>query len=198
MTLRPCLDCGEPTETSYCTEHRAPSNQAGANARGYDYRWQKLSERARRLQPFCLDCGTTEDLTVDHTPQAWKRKAEGKVIRLIDVAVVCRPCNSRRGRARPTGDDLRRTAARPPGKAQPPLHTPEGYILLDVLTTFDGLTDRELGFLTSCTFAGNERPTRERFRELLASGVITAEHFHSNVFVMRAVAPQAWGLRVVR
>ena len=114
---RPCLTCGEPTEDTYCQEHRAPSEQAGANARGYDYTWQKLSERARRLSPLCEDCHTTEDLTVDHTPAAWERKAAGKVIRLIDVAVVCRSCNGKRGRARPTGEGPERSAARPPGKA---------------------------------------------------------------------------------
>lgn len=101
--MKPCLVCGEPTDGPRCTEH-APSpvdHRPTSTARGYDQRWRRLSERARRLQPFCTDCGTTEDLTTDHSVEAWERKAAGLVIRLVDVEVVCRSCNARRGRARP-------------------------------------------------------------------------------------------------
>lgn len=59
-----------------------------------------MSKRARRLQPWCSDCGTVEDLSADHSVEAWARRAEGKAIRLQDIEVVCRSCNSRRGRAR--------------------------------------------------------------------------------------------------
>lgn len=68
--------------------------------RGYDNTWQRLSKRARKLQPFCEDCGSTDDLTGDHTEEAWRRREAGKVIRLQDIAVVCRRCNSERGAAR--------------------------------------------------------------------------------------------------
>ena len=54
----------------------------------------------RRLQPFCSDCGSTEGLECDHSPEAWARKAAGKPIRLQDVDVVCGECNRRRGAAR--------------------------------------------------------------------------------------------------
>lgn len=82
--------------------HRKDSRQpkTHAAARGYDAAWRRLSERARKLQPFCTDCGTTEDLTADHTPEAWERKRAGKPIRLRDVDVVCRSCNSKRGEAK--------------------------------------------------------------------------------------------------
>lgn len=69
-------------------------------ARGYGSAWQRLSRKARELQPFCLDCGSPEDLTTDHTPEAWRRIEAGKVLRLKDVEVVCRRCNSDRGAAR--------------------------------------------------------------------------------------------------
>lgn len=52
------------------------------------------------MQPFCLDCGATDDLQADHTPEAWARKAAGKAIRLQDIAVVCGRCNRDRGQAR--------------------------------------------------------------------------------------------------
>ena len=50
---------GQPTAGTRCPEHR-----------GYDRRWRVLSERARKLQPWCSDCGATEDLQADHSPEA--------------------------------------------------------------------------------------------------------------------------------
>lgn len=109
MTLRPCIECGEPADGSRCTDHQLPSppKTGTTTERGYDQTWRKLSERARRLQPWCSDCFTTEDLTADHSERAWERKAAGKPIRLRDTDVVCRSCNALRGRARPTGEDPR-------------------------------------------------------------------------------------------
>lgn len=103
--LKPCVICGELTDESKCLDHR-PKREARVHtertaARGYDWQWQKLSSRARALQPFCSDCLTTEDLTADHSTEAWLRKAEGKPIRLEDIDVVCRSCNGKRGKARP-------------------------------------------------------------------------------------------------
>ena len=102
MTLKPCLDCGEPSDSSRCSEHKLTivDTRPTAAQRGYDAAWHRLSTRARTLQPFCSDCGTTEDLQCDHTPEAWQRKAKGKPIRLRDVDVVCGPCNRERGAAR--------------------------------------------------------------------------------------------------
>lgn len=118
MTLAPCLDCGEPSDRNRCPQHRPSDDKPSASARGYDYTWTQLSARARRLQPFCTDCHTTDDLTTDHSPEAWKRKAAGKTIRLRDVAVVCRSCNAKRGRARPTGGRPDDTPKGPEGKAE--------------------------------------------------------------------------------
>lgn len=99
MTLRPCLDCGEPSTGPRCPEHTVDPKPP-ATARGYDWQWTQLSRRARRLQPFCLDCGATQDLQTDHTPEAWARKAAGLPVRLQDIDVVCGPCNRARGAAR--------------------------------------------------------------------------------------------------
>ncbi|WP_024444370.1 hypothetical protein [Mycolicibacterium iranicum] len=99
MTLQPCLDCGQPATGPRCPEHTVDT-KAPAGDRGYDWQWTKLSRTARRLQPFCSDCGTTENLQCDHTPHAWARKAAGKPLRLKDIDVVCGPCNRARGAAR--------------------------------------------------------------------------------------------------
>jgi 5-methylcytosine-specific restriction enzyme A len=99
VTLRPCLDCGTPSPGPRCSEHTIDTKPT-AHKRGYDWQWTKLSRRARRLQPFCTDCGSTEDLQTDHTREAWQRKAAGKTIRFQDIDVVCADCNRARGAAR--------------------------------------------------------------------------------------------------
>ena len=99
MSLKPCLDCGQPCTGPRCSEHTV-DRKASAKERGYDWQWTKLSKRARRLQPFRSDCGSTEDLQTDHTPEAWAAKEAGKPITLGMIDVTCGPCNRRRGAAR--------------------------------------------------------------------------------------------------
>lgn len=106
MLMKPCIECGELSDAARCPEHTPVKFVAPTTARGYGSAWQKLSVRARRLQPFCSDCGATDDLTADHSPEAWERHAAGLPIRLADVDVVCRSCNSKRGRARPWGEGV--------------------------------------------------------------------------------------------
>lgn len=135
MTLRPCLDCGEPTDGPRCAEHTIATpvaDKASATERGYDAAWKRLSRRARRMQPWCSDCGATSDLQTDHTPAAWERKAAGLAIRLCDVDVVCGSCNRARGAARggavTRGDDPKGSPATPHGEAKFALHTAAGSI----------------------------------------------------------------------
>jgi len=97
--MKVCAECGEPATSTYCAEHTP--KRAPFRARGYGAGWDKLSREARKRQPFCTDCGTTDNLTADHLPQAWQRVAEGKRPRLLDVEVVCGPCNNRRAAHRP-------------------------------------------------------------------------------------------------
>jgi len=99
VTLKPCVQCGEPSDRNRCPEHR-PKDTRNHRARGYDTSWDKLSKRARRLQPFCSDCGATEDLQADHSPEAWQAHDAGRPIKLSMIDVVCGPCNRRRGSAR--------------------------------------------------------------------------------------------------
>lgn len=112
MTWTACKDCGTPSEGTRCPDCRTvhntvrrrgfpSSDKRPTRARGYDTEWRKLSERARKLQPWCTDCGRTDDLQADHSPEAWQRKAAGLPLRLQDIEVVCGPCNRARGRQRP-------------------------------------------------------------------------------------------------
>lgn len=126
MTLRPCLICGEPSAKSRCPEHRPADRKASPRQRGYDAAWDRLSKRARRLQPFCGSCGSTEDLQTDHTPEAWERKAKGLPIRLQDVRVCCGPCNRAAGAARgqtPRGKPPVNAPVDPRPQAKFELHT---------------------------------------------------------------------------
>lgn len=92
-----CTSC-QPVRST--TSPQRERRRGSARARGYDAAWDRLSKRARRLSPLCEDCGTHDDLTTDHSPQAWERRAAGLPIRLRDVSVVCRRCNGERGPAR--------------------------------------------------------------------------------------------------
>ena len=94
-----CLEC-KPTRERTANRIVSESRRGTAKSRGYGAAWVRLSRRARRLQPFCSDCGRTEDLTTDHSPTAWARHDAGLPIRLEDVDVVCVVCNSDRGPAR--------------------------------------------------------------------------------------------------
>ena len=109
-----CPDCGgvftrDGTDNRAACKDCRPADDGAARARrmvgttterGYGSRWQRLARKARALQPFCSDCGATDDLTGDHSIEAWKRHDAGKTVRLQDIDVVCRRCNSERGAAR--------------------------------------------------------------------------------------------------
>ena len=67
---KPCIVCGQPCQTGRCPEHALKRGSRPSRAIGYDTAWDRLSRRARTLQPFCTDCGTTHNLTADHLPSA--------------------------------------------------------------------------------------------------------------------------------
>ncbi|MGO4491143.1 hypothetical protein AB4Y86_03470 [Arthrobacter sp. 2YAF22_2] len=125
--LKSCLVCGEVSDGPRCELHRPKPvvSKASREERGYDWSWRKLSKRARSIQSFCTDCGTTKRLTADHSPEAWKRKAEGKSITLDLIDVVCASCNSKRGSARGEtqtwGVGERDSPLHPPAKAKFPI-----------------------------------------------------------------------------
>jgi HNH endonuclease len=82
-----CPVCGE----------RRPGRRPKTAARGYGGAWQRLSLLARQCQPWCSVCGTSADLTADHRDPRSKGRAD---LTLADVVVLCRRCNSRKGRSR--------------------------------------------------------------------------------------------------
>lgn len=88
MTLTVCLSCGQPSKATHCAGCSRARAHGDTTTRGYGASWQRLSRRARRLQPWCSTCGAVEDLTTDHL--RWPATT------LADVQVLCRGCNSRK------------------------------------------------------------------------------------------------------
>lgn len=57
------------------------------------------------MQPYCLTCGTTSDLTVDHKDEAaWEREFAGMPRRIEDFQVLCRSHNAAKGRTTRASD----------------------------------------------------------------------------------------------
>lgn len=119
MTMKPCVVCGEVTERSRCSEHILPDLRAKDRVtRQRTARWKRTSTRLRRQQPFCSECGTQDDLTVDHViPLA----DGGDPYDENNLDVLCRPCNSRKG-ASTRGDEVREAEGPTAGKAESASH----------------------------------------------------------------------------
>jgi 5-methylcytosine-specific restriction endonuclease McrA len=92
---RPCVDCGDLVPSgSRCAPCKAAQPEGPRRPRPSRPRaWRRLSKRARTLQPWCENCGTTDDLSADHlTPTS----CGGQMVPdLTGVRVLCRPCNAR-------------------------------------------------------------------------------------------------------
>ena len=89
MTLRvPCLQCGVLSYESLCPQHST------TKARGLGHAWRQLSKQVCTEVGRCQRCGATEDLTGDHIVP---RSEGGRNVR-ENVQVLCRSCNSRKGR----------------------------------------------------------------------------------------------------
>lgn len=99
---RPCLRCNAVTRSTYCDdcqpiinkvrEARRPSRAQ----RGYDYRWNKLSRQLRELHPWCAQCGSRNDLTVDHIIPLSDLHPDLRY-EISNLQVLCRSCNSSKG-----------------------------------------------------------------------------------------------------
>jgi len=153
--LKACPACGEPSEQTYCPAHRTRPTDTRTSHRPDTTRaaWRRLSRRARRLQPWCLLCGTTERLEADHSPRAWARATAHLPIRLADINVLCGPCNTHAGSSQPgsaryhmwcqtdgdlhattpdptltRGDGVNRPGRTPLCKAESENETPGGYV----------------------------------------------------------------------
>ncbi|WP_051406780.1 HNH endonuclease [Nocardia sp. CNY236] len=123
MTLRPCLECGEPSEAARCPDHARTDDRV----RDRDHvhwngaRWKRLSRRLRQIQPWCTSCGATDELTVDHIEPVCARP--DLAYELGNLQVLCKRCNSRKGTR---GIAPARVGSPSPGQAEFALHTVRG------------------------------------------------------------------------
>ena len=93
--LKACLDCGRPTSGSRCPRHRREHERRRGtpDQRGYDKQHRAMRRQAIDAHPYCVDCGTSEDLCADHIVPL----SRGGTNALANYAVRCRRCISRRG-----------------------------------------------------------------------------------------------------
>lgn len=75
--------------------------------RGYDRRWQRISAEAIGRQPWCSECGATEDLTGDHIIPV----SLGGLNTAANCQVLCRRHNSAKGQWQPSPHQLTLEAA---------------------------------------------------------------------------------------
>lgn len=105
MPAQPCLTCRKPTTNgARCARclagYQAKRNQqrelVGSrlprNWSAYGRSWKARRAVAIAAQPWCSECGATEDLTLDHA----RPVSKGGTAR-DGGQVLCRKCNSSRG-----------------------------------------------------------------------------------------------------
>lgn len=103
---RPCLRCGELSPESYCPEHRRERwNRRVSRSSEYGPNWTALSRKCRKLQPWCTQCGSTEQLETHHTVEAWLKLKHVGALTFSDaekglLIVLCHRCNVAAGAAR--------------------------------------------------------------------------------------------------
>lgn len=94
-----CLDCGCRTTGSRCPTCRSRRDHARNKQPAQQARLAITRQQRRRVYARdgyrCIDCGTAEDLTLDHiVPLAVKAKRH---YRDDELVTRCRSCNSSRG-----------------------------------------------------------------------------------------------------
>lgn len=91
MTLYRLTDTGLRPANQPRPRHHQPNRAWRSTAR-----WRHLRALIVEAQPWCTTCGSTTDLTVDHTTPVHHG---GAIYDPINLQVLCRPCNSRKGAA---------------------------------------------------------------------------------------------------
>lgn len=69
MVMQPCVECGELSDNNRCSRHKRKHTPKTTRSHAADFnrsKWRRLSQKLRKLSPFCEVCGTSDDLTVDH------------------------------------------------------------------------------------------------------------------------------------
>ena|SRR5215217_4325110 len=83
-------ECGKAYQREKSRRRRAVKGTT--SQRGYDAAHQRLSKLAIAQHPWCVDCGSTEDLCGDHVVPT----SRGGRNVLSNYEVRCRSCNNKR------------------------------------------------------------------------------------------------------
>lgn len=98
--LKPCIKagCGALSDKAQCPQHRPKDTRRIRHRPAHaatDWKWRKISEQTRAKQPWCSQCGTTNDLTVDHIIPV--SVDPSLAYEPLNLDVLCRSCNGRKG-----------------------------------------------------------------------------------------------------
>ena len=99
MIARSCLDCGAITKATRCPSCTSERNieRGSSTRRGYGSRWRRISERYRRLTPYCelhLPGCARVAVDVDHRVPI---RAGGRST-WSNACAACRPCHATKTR----------------------------------------------------------------------------------------------------
>lgn len=106
--LRACSHCGTLTRGGggVCTkcaafaQRRWDEARGTHTARGYDAAWERLVALAIHDRPFCADCGLERQVATYYGNPLSGDHRRWPAVDPDDVIVVCRRCNSKRGKVR--------------------------------------------------------------------------------------------------
>ena len=98
MAPRPCISCNTLIPSgSRCEDCRLlkvrqrERHRPSRHVRGYGNEWARTSKALREAQPWCSNCGSTANLSVDHVKPGSMEHG---------LRVLCRRCHARIGARR--------------------------------------------------------------------------------------------------
>jgi hypothetical protein len=96
-----CADC--------CADFESPKHNHEHDVSCASSNWRRLSKALPREAGW-LDCGTRQNLSLDHLPGSHECQAAERTVRPgIDVQVRCLPCSAKAGPTRPGWAHMRRS-----------------------------------------------------------------------------------------
>ena len=99
--MKSCLSCGAVSKATRCPDCTSALNIArgSSHARGYGRRHRLLSEKYRRIHPFCeLRYPGCERLALDADHKIPLRPSAGGKSVWSNYQAACRPCHARKTR----------------------------------------------------------------------------------------------------
>lgn len=91
--MKPCIECqinySHNTRCDEC-QRRQDARRGSTASRGYGSAWQRMARAHLKRHRSCLQCGSVEDLTVDHIVPL----SRGGKSTPHNLQTLCRSCNA--------------------------------------------------------------------------------------------------------